>query len=294
MDRMDDDVPPHVTIRNTEKDSVDFVLSGCDLSLANSLRRVMISEIPTIAIDLVEIESNTSVLADEFIAHRLGLIPLESTNAERLNYTRDCSCDQYCDQCSVELTLEARSTSDATMDVYTRDFVVTRGAAVDPALGHPVFSDPEKKGVLLLKLRKHQEIKVKCIAKKGISKEHAKWSPVSAIGFEYDPWNKLKHTELWYEEDPEKEWPRSRNADWEEPPKDGEPFDFNAVPDKFYMDLETVGQIRPRDVVLKGVSTLQQKLAEIIMALESEEKGRQAPGTAYGDPGMAMGGDDWL
>ena len=43
------------------------------------------------AIDLVEFENNTSVLTDEFIAHRLGLIPLSSTTVNSFNYTRVCS-----------------------------------------------------------------------------------------------------------------------------------------------------------------------------------------------------------
>ena len=50
------------------------------------------------------------------------------------------------------------------------------------------------------------------LAKKGIAKEHAKWAPTAAIGFEYDPHNKLKHLDYWYEEDPIKEWPLSENA----------------------------------------------------------------------------------
>jgi hypothetical protein len=41
------------------------------------------------AIDMVEFESNTTVLPDEFIAHRLGMIPLVSTNCDEcMKYTR--------------------------------------------------------------------------------------------------------------------------------------------------------------------------------------------------------------
>ena len=72
----------------------------------------MLAEIPTMAIDLVEVEINTSVLADEFIAHRLGLIPLNSKQIEDVLYTRDCDCDQYSENCSITLSLHPRSTGD--------------------------------------------------------------------------------------------------------------------------------------------------------------------------------------
>lgn len=69
---------PLIEIRQTTPEQTVFKLANVDTSIANSLRRVMISEVPTLSIDLVEIENNTSVLHDEFIAHRLGLIPIQT------------------------------------------------------------------------------------------------------------------------------------------------------------------------------------------------------------------------
>lgn len=59
-------------------------------SLANSLRRAMISRIDTLAIDQVQITDNSSVLPDEMLAHRLGLVPLNSTGMEKqvINYNK--------------------------------------------------------------------------------------------------------------------------------------------------------------------------------------------------------------
>ena len=85
----------------------------------------------------------------------------------------------------------------------------------------------------------------------GIAKEHAKWSPCSAVSFEYDPHNRLRHTTYWYETDIKKEWPLSTNAEEEEAPCDDEPFDYNAKPQRFYFEVETDGSLGPQEVVMK-------------------------------------------
>jgi DNA-directed RNA polymerase II subunit RPB3 len=161
--------------------------------------------VPTCAIDLVEVETNTSSLPDEFICHRLGLVPLSSYNIDDMRYTRDCDCDQYCEWCSVILTLDARCVGDDNMHLYSRDLAVS-AARPNEQIGSPIIMDPEAKGVLIAKLRKGQEIRMKCVAKKGIGKEHAKWMPTAAIAFEYDPHNRLRHLDYWYEEDAKAEW----------------------------------------------------------------------------------------
>jgi DNA-directed RNA polymerase II subunit RPB3 len=61
--------------------------------MANALRRVMISEVPTMAIHMVNIYENTSVLHDEFITQRLALIPFLSESVDKYKYTWECDCN---------------------------------------------------------------------------------------------------------------------------------------------------------------------------------------------------------
>ncbi|KAF1811207.1 DNA-directed RNA polymerase II 45 kDa polypeptide [Eremomyces bilateralis CBS 781.70] len=310
---LDGDIGPTVTIREATPIAVDFILKNVDLSLANSVRRVVLGEVPTMAIDLVEVDLNTSVLPDEYIAHRLGLIPLNARNVDDVLYTRDCDCEQYCDQCSVTLSLEAKCNREETMTVYARDLVRNEGA-VNEWVGRPVIMDPEAKGSIICKLGKGQEIRMRCIAKKGIAKEHAKWAPTAAVGFEYDPHNKLRHLDYWYEEDASREWPLSENAKLEDPAQEGEPFDFNAVASLFYFNVETVGGLEPDTIVQQGIKVLQQKLASVIHELTGTGEAMEADddyavrspdamngingattayggNTAYGDPGYQTPGN---
>lgn len=267
----------------------------------------MLAEIPTIAIDLVEIEANTSVLADEFLAHRLGLIPLSTRAVEDMFYSRDCDCEELCDNCCVILRLNAvNRNSDQNVKVFAKDLfaeTVSGQPLHDPRYqsngangissteelpprGVPIIMDPQKNGSLICQLRKGQELKIRCIAKKGIAKEHAKWAPTAAIGFEYDPHNKLRHTTLWHEgPDAKEEWPESKNRDWEEPAQDGEPFRYDAEPTQFFVNLEGTGVMPPDQVLHSGIKTLQQKLATVIQQLSTTtDSGHEITGA--GDAGM--------
>lgn len=73
----------HIEISEISPEKMKFSLSGCDASLANALRRVLISEVPTLAPHLVSIIENTSVLHDEWLCQRIGLIPFVSDKVEK-------------------------------------------------------------------------------------------------------------------------------------------------------------------------------------------------------------------
>ncbi|KAJ7462328.1 DNA-directed RNA polymerase II, subunit 3 [Mycena galericulata] len=311
------DLEPSVRIRDLKKDRVNFVLENVDLAFANSLRRVMMADLPTIAIDLVEIQANTTVLPDEFIAHRLGMIPLVSSNClEGMRYNRDCTCMAACRYCAIQLRLDVACHNNTTMDITSNHLEVFEGGEFDDVgegeagdepskrgeyFGHPVGkNDPDVAPVLICKIRKGQELKLRCIAKKGIAKEHAKWSPCSAVSFEYDPHNKLRHTTHWFETDERAEWPLGDNASEEEKLRDDEPFDFNAQPGKFYFEVETDGSLGPQEVVMQGLAELQAKLANIVIALkktepdmlpgERAEEGATAATWGAAGPGWGEGG----
>ncbi|KAJ1288588.1 hypothetical protein BS78_02G099200 [Paspalum vaginatum] len=191
---------PRVRIRELRDDYAKFELRDTDASVANALRHVMIAEVPTVAIDLVEIEVNSSVLNDEFIAHRLGLIPLTSAAAMQMRFSRDCDAcdgDGSCEYCSVEFHLAARAESDHTLEVTSNDLrsndpkvcPVDQARAYQQALSGSDF-DPNtgyQRGILIVKLRWGQELTLRAIARKGIGKDHAKWSPAATVTFMYEP-----------------------------------------------------------------------------------------------------------
>lgn len=76
-----------VEITKLTDDKIKFLLTHTDVSMANALRRIMISETPTIAIEIVQIRTNTSALPDELLSHRLGLVPLQSHQVGQFRYS---------------------------------------------------------------------------------------------------------------------------------------------------------------------------------------------------------------
>lgn len=171
--------------------------------MANTLRRVMLAEVPTMCIDIVEYEENTSVLTDEFLAHRLGaathstrntcithspctgLIPLRSTRKmSHWQYNHACAdCDNYCDKCSALFSLDCSFESLAAKRNISPNDVVHLTVTSADLHCHSEYVSPchysgerdrmenrEGAGIAIVTLGPGQQLKFQAIARKGIAK----------------------------------------------------------------------------------------------------------------------------
>ena len=111
------------------------------------------------AIDLVEVKENTSALHDEFIAHRLGLIPLTSQNVDQFAFSDKCTCNSMCPRCSVSYKLQIVCTDRDQMEVNTRHIVAISNNQQEQMVLPVMYIDDkgrEEDPILIMKLSKNQ------------------------------------------------------------------------------------------------------------------------------------------
>jgi DNA-directed RNA polymerase subunit D len=249
-----------VKVKNKTKTSLVLYVKGADVWYLNALRRIIMSEVATLAIEDVEIRKNSSILYDEIIAHRLGLIPIK-TDLKSYNLPDQCQCKgKGCAKCTLKLTLKVAGPK----TVYASDL-----KSKDPKC-KPVY--PE---MPIVKLLAGQELQVVATAVMGKGKDHTKWSP----GLAY--YKNFPHIELPKKiENPEmlaKKHPKIlevKNGKLNLK-KDAELFDISeslekdsngaikvSKKDDYLFFVESWGQLDPKEIIVEAVKNYEKQLEE--------------------------------
>ncbi|KAK0731084.1 DNA-directed RNA polymerases I and III 40 kDa polypeptide-like protein [Lasiosphaeris hirsuta] len=198
-----------IEFHQNEPAEASFSLIGVDASIANAFRRIMIADIPTIAIEKVFIDNNTSVIQDEVLAHRLGLIPFTGGREGLDNFMRwlpkpkdnEPIESTYFDYNTISLELKVTCTDNPDAapgekdprklynhgHVYAKDIVFAPvGRQVKYFAGEDAIR-PVNPDILIAKLRPGQQIELSMIMHKGVGSDHAKFSPVATASYRLLP-----------------------------------------------------------------------------------------------------------
>ena len=148
--------------QNKDDGKLSFLVKGSTPAFVNTMRRMIVEEVPTLAIEDVEFRDNSSAIYDEVVAHRLGLIPIK-TDLKSYNLPSECTCKgKGCAKCTLKMTFVGKTQG----FVYAKDI-----KSKDPKCV------PVTPNMPIAKLLKGQKIEVEMVAVMGQGKEHAKWIP---------------------------------------------------------------------------------------------------------------------
>jgi len=137
-----------------------FSMTGVSYTAANTVRRAVMTYVPSMAVTKVTLYENTSPLYEEIIAQRIGLIPMV-TDLQTYSLPNECKCGgKGCGRCEVSMILE----KSGPCAVYSGDI-----KSQDPKV-KPVFDK-----ILITKLGNNQKIKMEMVASIGLMSEHAKF-----------------------------------------------------------------------------------------------------------------------
>lgn len=140
-------------------------LKGIPLQYANALRRICLNGVPVFAIDTVDIIENSSVLADEGIAHRLGMIPLKTDSSRFVEHSKcKCNSETGCSNCRVMLMIDSGD-SESTRTITSNELT-----------SEDEYVKPTSDKVPIVVIAPGQRLKIEAYARLGRGTEHAKWN----------------------------------------------------------------------------------------------------------------------
>lgn len=280
---------------------LEFDMIGVSPAIANAFRRLMISEVPSMAIEKVYIYNNTSIIQDEVLAHRLGLIPLKA-DPRLFDYKLDDSNDEGTELDTLEYKLEVKCTwkNKDSKEVRSFDSMYKN---------HNIYSGQIKwipKGkqgtlykeadvgtieddILISKMRPGHEFNIKLLAVKGIGKDHAKFSPVATASYRLLP--EIKLTKEVHGRDAhllqkcfskgvieidKNDCAYVKNARYDNCSRNiyryphlADSAQMSRVRDHFIFNVETLGALKPDEIFIEAVKVLQKKCQKFLDELNN-------------------------
>ena len=156
---------PSLEVISQDKQKMSVKLKGIPLQYANALRRICLNGVPIFAIDTIDVIENSSVLADEGIAHRLGMIPIKTDTSRFVEHSKcECKSETGCSNCRVMLVIDSGD-SDTTRTISSNE-LTSEDETVKPT------SDK----VPIVVVAPGQRLKIEAYARLGRGIEHAKWN----------------------------------------------------------------------------------------------------------------------
>jgi DNA-directed RNA polymerase subunit D len=268
-----------IKVLDAKPDSMRLLLEGTEPAYANALRRVLVSDVPKMAIEDVEFHlgpirgddgkeyESVSPLFDEMIAHRLGLIPIP-TDLGLYNRREDCpSCHgEGCPSCTIIYSVNKRGPGLVT------------SADLEP-IGDTKLRPTDQK-IPIVKLGDGQAMLIYATAVLGNGKDHAKWQSTHGVGYRYYPTLKAGSKSL-DPLDPSVPFCESHmvstNTDEEETLPMGddptcqkfmEQYKVDSVkagndPTRIVMEFETDGSMTTKAVLLAALDILAKRFADL-------------------------------
>jgi|FLOH01.1.fsa_nt_gi DNA-directed RNA polymerase subunit D len=237
------------------KNKLTFLAKGINHAYANSLRRLMLSNVPTMAIEEVEFRTNSSILYDEIVAHRMGLLPLKT------------DLKSFDEKSEVKFTLKAKGAG----YVYAGDL------KSNDAKCKPVYPKTP-----ILKLIDKQDVELEATAKLGIGKEHMKWSP-GTVYYVQEPKIKINNKHAEFEKMKDKYPPKAFKKGLldEQSILDNNLVDACAgindnillveySDENFIFTVESWGQMEPKEIVETAVEIFNVQLNEFSKLIKAK------------------------
>lgn len=145
-----------------KKNKLTFLIKNSSEVFANTIRRMILEEVPTLAVEDLEIKENNTAIYDEMLGLRLGLVPI---NTDLSSYSLPKNEDEIKEK-NAKCTLQIRLKASKKGYVYAEE-----AESSDSKCSFAIPRMP------IVKLLPKQKIDLTMTAVMGQGKKHAKWSP---------------------------------------------------------------------------------------------------------------------